>query len=220
MFRTMSLNRALMRATGAAAALALGLALIAMIEISADKGMSLVQGLVEFFSYFTILANMLAAALLFTSFMKPNSKMLLARSTAISATTVYLVSLGLFYSLALRNFWNPQGPLQVLSDALLHEVVPILCLAVWLTFTPKGMLKWLDAVIWLIFPFVYWVYVFLRGAISGAYPYPLVDVASRGSVRALTNAAIHLTSILLLGLCAVAVDRWLARTHSSQKRVS
>ena len=119
----MSLNRALMRATGAAAALALGLALIAMIEISADKGMSLVQGLVEFFSYFTILANMLAAALLFTSFMKPNSKMLLARSTAISATTVCLVSVGLFYSLALRNFWNPQGPLQVLSDALLHEVV-------------------------------------------------------------------------------------------------
>ena len=82
------------------------------------------------------------------------------------------------------------------------------------------MLKWLDAVIWLIFPFVYWVYVFLRGAISGAYPYPLVDVASRGSVRALTNAAIHLTSILLLGLCAVAADRWLARTRGSQKRVS
>jgi len=220
MFRTMSLNRVLMRATGAAAALALGLALIAMIEISAAKGMSLVQGLAEFFSYFTILANTLAAALLFTSCTKPNSKMLLAGPTTISATTVYLASVGLFYSLSLRNFWNPEGPLQVLADALLHEVVPILALAAWLTFTPKGTLKLHDAVIWLIFPFVYWVYVFLRGAISGAYPYPVVDVASRGGVRALTNAAIHLVSILLLGLCAVATDRWLARTGSSQKRIS
>jgi hypothetical protein len=219
MVKSVSLNRALMGATGGIAALAVGVALIIAIEVAAAKGMSVAYAIVEYFSYFTILTNIFAAVVLLVFCAKPDAKLLVTRPEAISAATVYLASVGLFYALALRNFWNPQGASQVLADVLLHYVIPILCLACWLTFAPKGTLRAINAVTWLTFPLLYWVCIFLRGAISGDYPYPLVDVAVRGYVRALTNATVHLATTLLLGLLAVATDRWLARISIAQKVV-
>ena len=37
-------------------------------------------------------------------------------------------------------------------------------------------LRWKDAVAWLAYPGVYLVYILARGAVSGLYPYPFVDV--------------------------------------------
>ena len=79
------------------------------------------------------------------------------------------------YNLVLRFLWDPQG-WQLVADELLHTVIPLLFLLYWFLFVKRRNLYWKDAFLWLIYPFVYLLYVFFRGAITGLYPYPFIDV--------------------------------------------
>ena len=80
--------------------------------------------------------------------------------------------------------------------------------AVLVLFAPRAGLRWKDAVGWLVYPGVYLVYVLARGAVSGLYPYPFVDVNVLGYGGVLVRAAGFLLVFLGMGLLVVAVGRW------------
>ncbi|MEO6977684.1 MAG: Pr6Pr family membrane protein [Mucilaginibacter sp.] len=173
-----------------------------------DKGCSLRSALIQLFSFYTILSNLLMVAGLTTILIAAKSAWgrFFLRNTVLTSIALYMTIVGLTYNILLRNVWHPEH-LFKLADELLHVVNPILFLIYWLAFVPKDDLKYRNVWPWLCFPFLYFVYVLIRGAISGNYPYPFLDVAKSGYPQVLLNAVILLPIFWGLGALFVFIAR-------------
>lgn len=152
----------------------------------------------NFFSFFSILANLLVSAV----FLVPR----LRAAPARGAATLYITLVGLVYEGTLRQVWHPEGA-RFVASLLLHDVVPLAMLAHWLFLREKGALRWPDAFAWLLFPIVYLGYLLLRGALTGWWLYPFMDADVLGYTRVAFNAAALLGLLLALSLIMVAWDR-------------
>lgn len=167
---------------------------------------------VRYFSFFTILANLLVALVAASAAMGGNwAPLRFLRTPPVQGLAALCIAVtGLVYLTVLRSLWHPLGP-QLIADRSLHYVVPVLYLAWWFTLLPHGTLGWRDALRWLWFPLVFALWTFVRGAIVDEYPYPFLDVGRLGYPAALLNAALVAVLFLALGLGLVAADRALGR---------
>jgi len=193
-----------------------GLLVQLYLTVTTDSGKSVFEKLVNYFSYFTILTNTLVAFGTTMSLLLPRSEIgkFFAQPHTESALTVYIVIVAIIHFLFLREVVELQG-WNVLSDFVLHTVVPALYLIYWIFFVPKGELRWQDALQWLVYPFVYFVYVLIRGFIDNFYPYPFANVDQLGYGRALTNGAWIILSFFVLGLILVFIDRFMQKEKVS-----
>lgn len=177
-----------------------------------ELGASLLGGLVNFFSFFTVLTNTLAAVVLTWELTPRESAVrrwfLLPAVRGGIAVSIALV--GLAYNLLLRHLWQPQG-WQFIADELLHDVMPVLFIIYWGLWVPKGTLRLGHIGLWMIYPLVYFAYILLRGDLLAAYPYPFIDVASLGYPQVFINAAGVLAGFVGIALGVVGLDRWLGR---------
>lgn len=166
----------------------------------------------NFFSYFTILSNILVALALTAPVVAPNSRpgRWFAGEGVRAAMAMYIVVVGVVYHFLLAPTWNPQG-LALLGNSLLHYVMPAAFVLDWLLFAPKGRLNWKDPAKWLIFPLIYGGWTLIHGALSGWWPYPFVDVGALGLGRVLLNFVGLLVFFLIVGLTVVAIDRTFGR---------
>ena len=162
----------------------------------------------QFFSFFTILSNLLVA--LTTSFALVDTRsrigLFFSRATVRGAAALCIGVTGLIYFFVLSSIWAPTG-MQWLVDKQLHYVVPVLYLTWWLVCAEHRRLRWSDPLRWLLFPAVYLVWTLLRGAWLGAYPYPFVDVSVIGYPSMLINSVGVGVLFALFGLVIVAIDR-------------
>jgi hypothetical protein len=193
---------------------ALVLQFLVMVQ-QAAPGRSLFA-VINYFSFFTILTNLLVALGASVPLVAPQSAAgrFFLRPSIQSAIAVYIAIVGITYSLLLRQLWNPQGA-QKIADVLLHDVVPVLYIAFWIFLVPKFTLRWSDAVRWLTFPLLYMAYTLGRGFVSHWYPYYFIDVDTIGLSRALIHAAELLLAFFGLGLLLIAIGRWTARSFST-----
>jgi hypothetical protein len=178
-------------------------------------GQSPLVGVINTLSYFTILTNLIVAIVSTASALRGasnTSDTFLTRPSTMSAVTVYIFIVGLTYSLLLRSIWDPTG-LSLVLDVALHDITPILYVLFWLFFVPKGTLRWSQPLYWLIYPLLYVLYSLVRGAITGRYPYYFVDVTLLGYPKALLNTVLLLIGFWIVGLIAVAIDRFAGRSH-------
>jgi hypothetical protein len=168
------------------------------------------EAVITYFSFFTILTNILTASVFTAVALHPKAGwgQWLCRPSVQAATAVYIAIVGMVYELLLRQLWNPQGA-QWVADVLLHSIIPVGYVLYWLLFGPRTGLNWKDAVAWLTFPAVYLVYILARGAMSGLYPYPFVDVNVLGYGGVIGRAGLLLLVFLGMGLLVVAVGRWM-----------
>jgi hypothetical protein len=136
---------------------------------------------VEFFSYFTILSNMLAAAALTAPLAAPASRFAAwaEQSGPRAAIATYLAITGVVYHLLLASQWSPRG-LRLLADTLLHTVTPIAYLADLVLRGGQGQARWIAAAKAMAFPALFGVWTLVHGALSGWYPYPFMNVSKRG----------------------------------------
>lgn len=104
---------------------------------------------------------------------------------------------------AAREF--PSGS-KLFSDIGLHVMTPIMFFLYWLIFVPRGALRWIDPLVWMIYPAAYLGGALWFGAAAGYYPYPLVDVGLRGYPQVLTNAGLLLVGFGGLGFMMLVVD--------------
>jgi hypothetical protein len=180
-----------------------------LVIAQSSTGMAMVGALITYLSFFTILTNLLVA-LVFTAIAigPAQTRLQFFLSPSVqAATAVYITIVGIVYQLLLRQIWNPQGA-QWVADVLLHTIIPAGYVLFWLLFAPRAGLRWKDAVNWLVYPAVYLLYVLARGAMSGLYPYPFVDVNVLGYGGVLARAVVFLLFFLGMGLLVVAVGRW------------
>ena len=170
------------------------------------------ETLVRFFSFFTILTNVLVAVYftLQCAVVKTHRNQLIFSSAAATAITVYIVVVGLVYNIILRQLWNPQG-WQYLVDLLLHTVIPVLTLLYWIFLVKDKSLDYSTAFWWLLYPLLYCVYVLFRGAASNFYPYPFIDVSKLGLQKVIVNSVFLSLLFLVLSLAFIFAGKLLSR---------
>jgi hypothetical protein len=174
---------------------------------------AMLGAVITYFSFFTILTNFLVA-LVFTAAavrLRAAWGQWVLRPSVQAGTAVYIAIVGIVYQLLLRHLWNPQGA-QWVADVLLHSVIPVGYVLYWWVFAPRDELGWKNAIGWLVYPGAYLLYTLARGAVSGLYPYPFVDVNALGYAGVLARAAGLLLVFLGMGLLIVAIARWKRNT--------
>lgn len=168
---------------------------------------------VRYFSYFTVLSNLLVVAVAGRAALGGHGDRQLARPRVQAAVALYIGVTGLVYVTVLRHLWQPQG-LQWWADSGLHYATPLLYLSWWALAVPHGRLVWRDLPAWLLFPAGYVLWVFLRGAVVHEYPYPFLDVDQHGWAVVIRNAVAVLGVFLAVGAVLVVVDRMLGRART------
>jgi hypothetical protein len=154
------------------------------------EGAELTKWIIEYFCFFTILTNCLAALAMALPVIAPGSTpgRFLDQPSVRTAIASYIVIVAAVYHLILRQYWDPKGWAQV-ADVLLHYVTPAMFVLDWLVFVPKGQVPWRTVVTSLVFPLIYVAWTLVHGAQTNWYPYPCVDVASLGLEQVLMNVA-------------------------------
>lgn len=177
-----------------------------------SKQASVAEIIVRYFTFFTILTNILVAVASTAILLAPrlNWGKFFSKTTVLTAITVYIVIVGATYNVILRYIWDPQG-LQRVVDELLHLIIPISFVLFWLIFVPKGRLTWGNIWLWTIYPFVYLAIILIRGACSAYYPYPFVDVTKLGYPLTLLNCLGIAVAFVMISLLFIGVDKLMGK---------
>jgi hypothetical protein len=165
-------------------------------------------GIINFFSYFTILCNLLIAISLTFSILlaeRPAGKFF-AKLSVQSAIALYIFIVSLVYNVALRGIVTLSG-LAWAVDNMLHVAVPMLYLLFWFFYKAKGTLQWKDGIYWAIFPLCYLFYSLIRGAVTQWYPYPFLNAAKFGYPTVMINISVMLAVYLIAGFILIAITR-------------
>ena len=109
-------------------------------------------GTIDYFSYFTILSNVLVTASFTVAALAPESRLgrFLLRPTTAMATAVYISVTGIAFYLLLSSLYDLHGWTKHFNH-LLHYVMPPAFVLFWLLFIPKGTLH-LRTVPWMMLP--------------------------------------------------------------------
>lgn len=197
------------RVLAAIIALGAGSALILQYVLLLDAtgnnlGVALVT--LRFFSFFTILSNLLVAWVTAFAAIRPRCALAagFARTGGAAALCIGITCGIYFFTLA--SMWSPHGA-QLIADVTMHYVVPGLYLFWWLLCVSHGQLRRSDALRWLLVPLAYLVWILVRGALLREYPYPFVDVDALGATVVARNCVGIGVLFLLFGLLLVALDR-------------
>jgi hypothetical protein len=180
----------------------------------ANRVMPLIPALIKFFSYFTILTNALVAITFIILWIKKPVPLYqkLNKAGSLTAITVYILVVGIVYNLILRPSLKVQpSGLGILSNEILHSFIPVYFLIFWLIFVDKTQLVYKEAKNWLIYPLVYLVYTFIRGAITKQYPYFFVDVSIFGFGSVLINCLILFVVFLILFYLFIWIGKLLVK---------
>jgi hypothetical protein len=168
---------------------------------------SVLEANLRFFTYFTILTNIIVSIYLTYLAFKKNTNQ---KSGILTAITVYITVVGFIYQIILRGTWQPTG-FQRLIDELLHSVMPVLTIIFWYLFENKEGLEYSQIPKWAIFPILYLVLILIRGSFSGFYPYPFVDVRSFGLTKVLINSLWITAFFISLSLLYIKIGKILAK---------
>ena len=194
--------------------LTIQLYLIISIRFSTGINSPCIGGMASFLSFFTVDTNILVTVALAAAAIAGSSGIVrFFASPPVNATLAASIAIvGIGYSLLLRNLWNPTG-LQFLADVVMHDVMPIVFLIYWWIWAAKKDLRWTDVPLFCAYPLIYLAYAMLRGALSGIYPYPFIDVGQLGYARVCTNLMGCAAAFVVVSIAVVAVARWKQRTR-------
>lgn len=170
------------------------------------------EATIRYFSYFTVLTNIMAAVTLTLPVLAGSGALgrWAASGPVRTAVTSFLLVVGLAYHFLLAASWNPQGLLYPVN-IVLHYVMPAAMLVDWLFLTPRGGLRLGDPVRWLWFPLLFGAWTVFHGLNSGWWPYAFVNIDQRGWTASLTTFGSLLAAFAIVGLVLVGADRLLGR---------
>jgi hypothetical protein len=161
---------------------------------------------VNFFSYFTILSNILGAVV-FVLLAVLGSRLphadLLRGAAALYLTITFLV-----YALLLSGVGL--GIVLAWVNNVVHRIFPIVVLLDWFLVRSSARLNQRQTWWWLAFPVLYLVYSLIRGAVTGWYPYPFLDPRRDGGYLGVTVTCLAIAvafALLTMGLTRAANAR-------------
>ena len=184
-------------------------AALTLAAVGAQLGLGLRRetfSVVNFFSFFTIESNLLAALVFVITGVTAlrstgRNRFALLRGLATLAMTMT----GVIYFLLLRGLEaSLQTPVPWVNTVL-HYVMPLAVLADWFVAPPGRSVRFGEALRWVLFPAAYVAYGLIRGALTGWYPYPFLNASEQGYGRIALTCAVMLVAVV--GLAALLAAR-------------
>lgn len=153
----------------------------------------------EYFSYFTVLSNMLITFVFLSLALRAPSKKSIIQKLYAPAV-LYMVITGIVFWTILHG---GAGHLQRVPwvNMVLHGVTPIVGFTAWILFPPAIKLKYSDIWKWLVFPLVFVFYTLARGLFVNWYPYPILNPETAGGYVGVAKYAVG----ILLGAYILGV---------------
>ena len=176
------------------------------------------ERIVRLFSYFTIESNLLIGGVSLALALDPRRDGPLFRVLRLDGLLCIAVT-GIVYNTVLRGLatLTPSG---AVANTMLHVLAPLFAVIVWLWVGPRPRVS--ARTVWwsVVYPIAWLVYTFVRGAATGWYPYPFLDVPVLGYGLALTNATLISVVFLVLAWGVRWADGRLPATDRSVPRVT
>lgn len=174
------------------------------------NGRDLLDALVHFFTYFTILTNLMLVTIYLSELVDWRWlgwwRQPVTRGMMVGAIVLVMV----FYHFLLSGLWAPEGVAKA-ADVTLHYVVPILYVLWWLLFQPKGSLRFGHVPLMLL-PIAIWLaWAMVRGAVVGEYPYPILEANKLGYAQVALNCLMVLAALVVLFTVVIGLDRTVKR---------
>jgi hypothetical protein len=175
------------------------------------------HNVLNFFSYFTNLSNLVAASVLLLCAFDVGSSGKGSMTLARYVSAVNMAVVVLVFAVLLRNI--DLGALLPWVNFVLHYVMPVAVVLDWLADPPALKLHSNSYFLPLLFPALYLVYVLLRGASTGWYPYPFLNPAKVGGYGGVAMYSLGIAIAVLLAswlLLAVGNRRASAKSRASR----
>jgi hypothetical protein len=191
-----------------AAALVLQFAL--SIPARVATGDSVIGAIVFFFSFFTILTNIMVAAVYLSAITAWGwlGWWRTAWVRGMTAGAIFVVML--VYHFVLAGLVRSDLWFQV-ADKMLHYLDPTYYVLWWLLGQKHGQLCWGELPKMLVYPLCYLIWAMGRGAVAGDYPYPFLDANKLGYGQVALNCVGVLAAFVLSYALVIGIDRWLGR---------
>ncbi len=182
---------------------ALGLAALAtQVWVNAGRAGGLLVVLWGLAGFFTILTNTLVTG-----------SMLLMALTGrrlsydwMSMLTVSMVAVAVVFHVVLADLFFPAG-LRWYTNEAFHTVMPAATVWFWLMETSRNPSRRGQPLRWLIWPALFGAYALTRGALTGWYPYPFLNVLHLGPASVAVNVAWLAAGFLAVSLLLHAIGQ-------------
>lgn len=178
-------------------------AVLTLVAMGVQLHQSVLNGgsIVNFFSFFTIESNLIAAFVFVLSGVallqdKQDDKLALLRG----ATALYMTTTGIVYVLLLSGLEASLQTAVPWINAVVHYIMPAVVFLDWFICLPQQRVRFVRALWWLVFPVCYVIYSLIRGPLAHWYPYPFLDPRAHGYAMVagmsigIAGAAIGLTA--------------------------
>lgn len=166
----------------------------------------------NFFSYFTVLSNISAAAVLGWLAARPAAEQRPVAGLVRGAVTLYMTVTGVVYALVLAPAEVDLDTNLVWVDIIVHQVGPLVVLADYLARPPARRPSVPQAATWLVFPAAWLAYTLGRGPSADWYPYPFLDARIKGALEIAIGCA-----LIAAVMAAIAAGlRWWAGRSSAR----
>lgn len=188
----------------------LGFAVLGLVAVLTQLWVSIRNdfSIVNFFSYFTNLSNLVAATVLAVGAVRAFRGITPTRAWAAFrlVNVVNMAFVGLVFNILLTG--GEVGALIPWVNLVVHLLVPIVVLADWLLVPTGTHPAWARAALGLPLPIAYSVYSLVRGSLTGFYPYPFYNADAVGGALGVVAYMVALVvALVVLSLVLVAVDR-------------
>nr|WP_246315148.1 Pr6Pr family membrane protein [Kineococcus aurantiacus] len=172
---------------------------------SGDAGVARSTAFARFVSFFTVQSNVLVLLAAVSLVLDPARDGRFWRVLRLDALLGITVT-GLVFGTVLAPYLHPTG-LGWWVNAGFHYVSPVMALAGWLLFGPRPRVDGATVAWAVVWPLAWVAFTFARGAATGWYPYPFLDVTDAGWPVALRNTGVVVVLSLLLLALFRALDR-------------
>ncbi|MBA6438854.1 Pr6Pr family membrane protein [Streptomyces sp. GMR22] len=173
--------------------------------------------LVNMFSFLTTLSNLLAGIVALLLAIRPERRGRMWRVIRMDAL-LSIAAIGIAFQVLFAPHLELDGA-PLLLTVLFHVVNPLLAVLIWLVLDTRRQWAFRDVLWALIWPAVYLMYVFVRGALVHWYPYALADVDALGAGRAYLNGLGVLVLFFALAVVAWIVDGRVPSLRTNERTV-
>jgi hypothetical protein len=151
----------------------------------------------NFFSFFTIQSNILAATLLIlTALIRRNERSRPFDAVRGAATFCITITFVVF-ALLLSGLQEDLDTHIAFTNFVVHYLIPVVLLGDWFIDPPRHRLGLKIGVAWLAYPLAWFAYTLVRGSATDWYPYPFVDVTEHGYGGVLARAVIFILAFAI-----------------------
>ena len=171
----------------------------------------------NFFSFFTIQSNIIAATLLVLAALVRRDERSRRFDAVRGAVTFYIAITVVVFALLLSGLQEQLDTHIAFTNFVVHYLIPIVLIVDWIIDPPRHRLGLPIALVWLVYPLGWFAYTLIRGSVADWYPYPFVDVTRHGYGGVLARGLVFM---LAFAVGAVIFAMLSDRRSSARSRTS